>query len=239
MKTSRANRCLLIATISLLTATLPGTGLAQEEAAAPVPQIRYVSDKLVLNVYAQVDQSGGRVATIQTGDSVEELERSGTMVRVRLEDGREGWVGANYLTSDAPATVRLRELQRSGNISMPTPAAPVPDKKSLEEIARLKQENAGLQGQVNELQSRVTQLGNTAAAEGAPSDTPSESEPEPEPEPEEEISEPSSPPIVITGGPAWFIWFLGIALTGGLGYVGGYQTLARRLRRKFGGLKIY
>ena len=239
MKTG-ANRCLLIATISLLTAALPAVGLAQEPAAAPAPQIRYVSDKLVLNVYAQVDQTGGRVATIQTGDSVEELERVGTMVRVRLEDGREGWVGANYLTSDAPAAVRLRELQRSGNISMPVPAAPVPDKKSLEEIARLKQENAGLQGQVNELQSRVTQLGTTAATatEGAPVvDTPSE--PEPEPEPEEDIDAPASPPIVITGGPAWFIWFIGIALTGGLGYASGYQTLARRLRRKFGGLKIY
>jgi len=28
-------------------------------------------------------------------------------------------------------------------------------------------------------------------------------------------------------------------LTGALGYASGYQTLARRLRRKFGGLKIY
>src|SRR5687767_5185930 len=143
MKTSDANRCLLIATISLLAATLPLAGLAQEET-AQAPERRYVSDKLVLNVYAEPDQSGGRVATIQTGDSVEELERAGNQVRVRLEDGREGWVGANYLTSDAPAAVRLRELERDQKA--PTPAAPVPDKKLLEEIARLKKENAALQG---------------------------------------------------------------------------------------------
>ena len=224
MKTPGANRCLLIATISLVTATLPLAGLAQEEA-APVPERRYVSDKLVLNVYAEPDQSGGRVATIQTGDSVEELERSGNQVRVRLEDGREGWVGANYLTSDAPAAVRLRELERSGQ-KAPPPAEP--DKKSLEEIARLKKENAALLGQVNQLQSRVTELG--SMAEGAPPDTPSEPE---------VISEPEQPVTVTTSGPPWWVWSIAIVLTGALGYASGYQTLARRLRRKFGGLKIY
>jgi hypothetical protein len=227
MKKSGANRCLLIATISLVTATLPLTGLAQEEAQAPVPQRRYVSDKLVLNVYAQPDQSGGRVATIQTGDSVDELERSGNMVHVRLEDGREGWVGSNYLTSDAPAAVRLRELQSDQKV----PAPAEPDKKSIEEIARLKKENASLQGQVNQLQSRVTALG--SMAEGAPTaETPNEPEVM-----EEEPAE--QPAVVITAGPAWWMWSIAIVLTGALGYASGYQTLARRLRRKFGGLKIY
>jgi uncharacterized protein YgiM (DUF1202 family) len=231
MKTSGANRCLLIATISLVTATLPLAGLAQEEAQAPVPQRRYVSDKLVLNVYAQPDQSGGRVATIQTGDSVDELERSGNMVHVRLEDGREGWVGANYLTSEAPAAVRLRELQRDQKAPAPAPTPAEPDKKSLEEIARLKKENAALQGQVNELQSRVTALG--SMGEGAPAETPDEPEVIDEEEPA------AQPVAATTSGPAWWIWSIAVVLTGGLGYLSGYQTLARRLRKKFGGLKIY
>lgn len=225
MKTSGANRCLLIATISLVTAW-PLSSVAQEEA-APEPQRRYVSDKLVLNVYAEQEQGGGRIATIQTGDSVDQLERVGKEARVRLDDGREGWVGANYLTSDAPATVRLRELERDQKL--PTPASPVPDKKSLEELARLKKENATLKGQVGELQSRVTTLG-ALASEGAPAETPSEPE---------EMSDPEQPVVVATGGPAWWVWSLAIVLTGGLGYASGYQTLARRLRRKFGGLKIY
>lgn len=226
-----ANRCLLIATFLMVTATLPLAGFAQEEtqAQAPEPQRLYVSDKLVLNVYAQADQSGGRVATIQTGDSIDELERSGDMVHVRLEDGREGWVGAKYLTSDAPAAVRLRELQRDQKLPASVPAEP--DKKSLEEIARLKKENAALQGQVNELQTRLTAIGSTA--EAAPAEEPP-SEPDVM---EEETAE--QPTIVITGGPAWWMWFIAIVLTGALGYASGYQTLARRLRRKFGGLKIY
>jgi SH3 domain protein len=229
MKTSGANRCLLSATISLVAALLPLASLSQD-AAPPVPQVRYVSDKLVLNVYAEQDPSSGRVATIQTGDSVEELERSGKLVRVRLDDGREGWVGANFLTDDPPAAVRLRELQRNPNAPA-TPAEPVPDKKSLEEIARLKKDNAALQGQVNELQSRVTTLG--TMAEGAP---PAETVSE---EPDEVVDEPVQLPTVAASGPAWWVWLIAVVLTGGLGYVSGYQSLARKLRKKFGGLKIY
>lgn len=225
MRTLGANRCLLIATISLVTATLPLAALSQEE--VPAPHVLYVSDKLVLNVYAEPEPGSGRVATIQTGDAVDELERSGNMVRVRLEDGREGWVGANYLTGDAPAAVRLRELQREQKGLAPSPA-PGPDKKSLEEIARLKKENTTLQGQVNELQSRVTALG--TMAEGAPPETPSEPE---------VLSEPAELTGTAPSGPPWWTWLIAVVLTGALGYVSGYQTLARRLRRKFGGLKLY
>ena len=38
----------------------------------------YVADKLVLNVYQEPDQGSGRVATIETGDTVEEIEREVT-----------------------------------------------------------------------------------------------------------------------------------------------------------------
>lgn len=234
MKTLGANRCLLIATISLVTATLPFASVAQEEvpddgsaASQQIPQRRYVSDKLVLNVYAEPDQSSERVATIQTGDSVEELEREGKLVRVRLEDGREGWVGANFLTSDAPAAVRLRELEREQKT--PTPGS---DKKSLDEIARLKKENAALQGQVKELQARVT------AAVTAAATAPEASERDIPPEPEV-LHEEAELASVAPSGPAWWIWLIAIALTGALGFASGYQTLARRLRRKFGGLRIY
>lgn len=218
--------------MALVMATLPLAGLAQEQ--APAPQRRYVSDKLVLNVYAESDQSGGRVATIQTGDSVDELERSGNMVRVRLDDGREGWVGANYLTSDAPAAVRLRELQQNQKSPPSAPAPAEPDKKSLEEIARLKRENAALQGQVGELQSRVTALG--SMTEGAPTEPAAEEAPSDEPE---VMDEPAQAPTVITLSPTWWMWLVAVVLTGALGYVSGYQSLARRLRKKFGGLKIY
>lgn len=239
MKTFGAIRCLFMATVSLVAAILPLSGAAQEQApdnvqAAPpqITQQRFVSDKLVLNVYAEPDQSSSRVATIQTGDAVEELERSGNLVRVRLEDGREGWVGANYLTRDAPAIVRLRELQRDQ-----TTPAQVPDKKSVDEIARLKKENSALQAQANELQSRL------AAAVAAPVN---EGEPPPAEDPaaEEPAFEVASEPgefasTVSSGGGMWWAWLIAVLLAGTLGFASGYQMLARRIRKKFGGLRIY
>jgi hypothetical protein len=69
-------------------------------------------------------------------------------------------------------------------------------------------------------------------AEGASAETTSE--------PELIDEEPTAQPAVVTtSGPAWWIWSIAIVLTGALGYASGYQTLARKLRKKFGGLKIY
>lgn len=231
MKTFRATRCQLIATVSLICATAPLVGMAQESvpneipaAATQVPQVRYVSDKLVLNVYAEPDQSSERIATIQTGDVVEELERSGSLVRVRMESGREGWVGANYLTSDEPAAVRLRELQREQKTA--TRGADK-EKELAPEIASLKKENTALRGQVDQLKS-------AAAA--------------PPPEPTNDHVQimtanaadvMSEQTTAATSGSGPWAWIAAVILTGALGYVSGYQSLARRLRRKFGGLKVY
>lgn len=231
MKTFMANRCLFIATISLVTAPLPLAAIAQEEApivgqAAPqeIPQRRFVSDKLVLNVYAEADQGSARVATIQSGDFVEELERTANLVRVRLEDGREGWVGANYLTSDPPAATRLRELQRQQK-----PAARSPDKEFAEEIARLKKDNAALQAQVSKLQA-------TAAAAITPARQSAQTVPT---SASEVVNAEGKVVATAPGSKVGWGWLIAMVLTGAVGFAGGYQTLARRIRKKFGGLQIY
>ena len=230
MKIPARQRCLSVATLSLLAiVALPAA--AQEEvqpeaqqsqpqpdATQPVQRL-FVSDKLVLNVYSEPEQAGSRVATIETGDAVDELERGQGFVRIRLSDGREGWVGSNYLTTDAPAAVQLRDLQRQQK-----GAAQAVDKKSAEEIARLKKENEALQTQVKELR----------AAAAAP--TPAE----------EGVLEGASPTPqrlaangpATTGGSTW-LWSFVVVLAAGLAYAAGYQSLARRIRKKFGGLRIY
>ena len=205
------------------TAVAQETETTEAPAAVPesTPQKRFVSDKLVLNVYAEPDQGSARIETIQTGDAVDELERTGNLVRVRLEDGREGWVGASYLTSDAPAIVRLRELQRQ----QPS-AAPRVDKASLDEIAQLKKDNTALRGQVNELQARVA--------------TPTP----PPPQGETITAETQEPPLQAAVLPTTALngvvgWLVAMLAVGAISFASGYQMLARRLRKKFGGLKIY
>jgi uncharacterized protein YgiM (DUF1202 family) len=233
MKNTAAVHCLIIATTFLVTATLPVAGNAQETATSEAPaaepaiaQKRYVSDKLVLNVSAEAEPGSARVATIQTGDAVEELERAGNQVRVRLEDGREGWVGSNYLVSDAPAIVRLRELQRQQPDSVPRV-----DTVSMEQIAQLKKENATLRGQVSQLETRA------ATPVAAPVAAPVECE-------ETNVAATPAMPIEAavfssTSPTSIWGWMSAVLFVGGASFAAGYQMLARRLRKKFGGLKVY
>jgi SH3 domain-containing protein len=223
--TWRLNVATLTTTLALL--AVPLAGVAQDEtvpgdqqSSEPAPAVRklFVSDKLVLNVYSEADQSGSRVASIETGDAVDELERAQGFVRIRLGDGREGWVGANYLTTDAPAAVQLRDLQRQQKSASQT------DKKSADEIARLKKESEALQAQVKELKAAA------AAAPAAADDGVLEGASAPQ-----QLAAVGPP---ATSGSAW-IWSLVVILAAGIAYAAGYQTLARRLRKKFGGLRIY
>jgi uncharacterized protein YgiM (DUF1202 family) len=232
MKIPARPRCLSVATLSLLAAAAVPVA-AQEEGqpqaeqtqqqAAPAEPLRrlFVSDKLVLNVYSEPEQAGSRVATIETGDAVDELERSQGFVHIRLTDGREGWVGSNYLTSDAPAAVQLRDLQRQQK-----GASQGVDKKAADEIARLKKESEALQAQVRELKT-------AAAAVPAPTDDGVLEGASPAPQRLAANGAPTG-----DGGPIW-MWTLIVVAAAGLAYAAGYQSLARRIRKKFGGLRIY
>jgi SH3 domain protein len=217
MKHPNAARCLAAATVCILT-MFSRVVAAQEGAPPPL----FVSDRLVLNVYAEPDQAGERVASIETGDAVTELERVENLIRVRLEDGREGWVGANYLTTEAPAAVRLRELQRAGKS-----AVQAAEQKSADEIARLKQDAA-------KLQFELTALKANAASPTAASPMPASSEEE-----SVEADVAQSAPASASQDRAIWMWPVVVLLAGGLGFTAGYKTLAGRIRRKFGGLKIY
>jgi SH3 domain protein len=227
MNTPARDRCLTVATLSLLLAlALPvaaqeeGQPAESSEAVSP-PRRLFVSDKLVLNVYSEPEQAGSRVGTIETGDAVDELERGEGFVRIRLPDGREGWVGSNYLTTDAPAAVQLRDLQRQHKST--TQAV---DKKAAEEIARLKKESESLQTQLKQLKAAAS------ASAPAPDDDGVLEGASPAPQQLAMVAPANS------SGSIW-LWLLVVVLAAGLAYAAGYQSLARRIRKKFGGLRIY
>jgi SH3 domain protein len=179
----------------------------------------YVNDKLVVGVYPEMESENGKLANLETGDAVEELERQDKYVRVRLSDGREGWVRANYLSAQPPAIVRLKELQAAGG-----PAAG-PSPQMTQELTQLKDQNASLQ-------KEVAALKQTAAAQPAVVESPRiAAVPEPMPEP-------VAAPIAVTAAPH-FVWAGGALLAAVLGFLLGYQTLARRIRRKYGSVRIY
>jgi SH3 domain protein len=213
--TTLPRSAMILAAVYFTAFVLPHPALAQQ---------MYVDDRLVLNVYAEANQGGERIATIETGDEVELIERVENSARIRLADGREGWVGASYLTSNAPAAIRLKQLQEGA----PSAEAQAEQKKLNDEVARLRKQNAELQKQVEEAR-RI------AAAARPPARAPVALQVAVEPEPE---PEPQSISHVQPQDPLRWIWAGAVLAALGLGFLLGYQALARRIRRKYGRVNI-
>jgi hypothetical protein len=176
-------------------------------------QPMFVIDRVVLNVYENPSTAGGKIATLQTGDAVETLDTVQDYVRVRLASGQEGWIRTGFLSVQAPAVLRLKQLEES---------------RLATDAGRLRAENFALQQQIRVLtQMTMSQL--TAGVAAAAAQT--------------VLLGPPAPRPVVTGvvapGTPWWVWPAGIGSCMLVGFVLGYQTLARRIRRRYGRLKIY
>jgi SH3 domain protein len=181
----------------------------------------YVSDKLVVNVYAEADQESSKVATLDSGDAVESIEKVDVYTHVRLTDNREGWIKSSYLTAQVPAVVRLKELEKERSAGSPAPALA----KLNDELKQVKERNAVLQTEL----AAAKQL----AQAPAPAPVAIASPPQKRAETEHAVNErvPERYPITWIAAAAFLIGAIGFAL--------GYQTLARKIRRKYGSVRIY
>jgi hypothetical protein len=155
----------------------------------------YVTDELVLGVYAAQSTLGPRLATLHSGAIVDALAVNGDATQVRLPDGTTGWVKSAYLTTSQPATVRLKLLQDELDRSRAT--TPGLEAAERSEVLR-RTEN--LQGQ--------TLPGAAARTEPAQASRP-------------------------------WIWMAAVVIALGSGFWLGYAALARRIKYKFGGIKVY
>jgi hypothetical protein len=176
----------------------------------------YVSDELVLGVYAEENNQGQRLATLHSGTSVETLAQNGDFTQVRLSDGTTGWVKSAFLTTNEPAVVRVKQLQEELDQSRATTPA-LAEAAARSEVQRLKLELAAKQSELDAVQ---------AEKRSPLTSSPLKSDP--------------LAAIQAAAAPRWPV-IAGIAVAIGLacGFWLGYATLARRVRRKFGGLKVY
>ncbi len=73
----------------------------------------YVTDRLQLGVHQQDDASDKAFTKLKSGERVEMLEENRYHARVRIPDGRTGWVKKTYLVDEQPAILRLTEVERA------------------------------------------------------------------------------------------------------------------------------
>jgi Bacterial SH3 domain len=240
--------------------------LAPLLAGAPVlhAETLYVIDQLVVNVNSAPDATGARVTTIKSGDAVEVLERQGDQIHVHLANGTEGWVRKSYLSEQEPLQHRLNErnaeveklkqdvarLESEVAAAKAAPhgklgptAANTVRSSTLGTTPGAANAGRGAGGSGTNGGGASTSTGAGDVGRDADSATTAVSQAAPEGDPT--ASEPAhEPPYFMTppdapARPVWH-WALGsfvVAL--GLGFVLGWQMLDRRIRRKYGGLRIY
>jgi SH3-like domain-containing protein len=205
----------------LSVALAAATGLAAIGWAAPA----YVTDELVLNVYAEQSSQSQRLATLHSGASVETLAVNGESTQVRLPDGRTGWVKTSYLTTREPATVRIKQLQDELDRSRATSPA-LAEAAERSEVARLTRELAARQAESSPAAgpSDLSTSGTAAAAVPAAAADPGASG-------NAGISRPFARPL--------WLWLATLIAALACGFWLGYAVLAHRIKVKFGGLKVY
>jgi len=175
----------------------------------------YVIEQLVVSVNSAPDSGGERIASVRSGDALEVLERSGDEVHVRTARGTEGWIRAGYLSADEPLRPRLAERTA--------------------EVARLKEDVSRLQAQLDTARTGAVPGGGAViSASVAPAPAASaEDSAGPPPRGLFAGAEQENPRRV-------WPWALGAALPAlAVGFALGALALDRRIRRKYGGLRIY
>jgi len=214
--------------------TLPASAaaallLSALPAALGLAATAYISDELVLGMYAEQNGQGQRLATLHSGASVETLAVNGEFTQIRLGDGSTGWVKSAYLTTQEPATVRVKQLQEELDRSRATTPA-LAEAAARSELEQLKTELANKQAELDAARGAaaaaaptadvgVAAAGVTAAGSGPPAGA-----------------------MAFVGAAAvahpWTAVAALLAASAG-GFWLGYATLARRVRQKFGGIKVY
>jgi ferric-dicitrate binding protein FerR (iron transport regulator) len=186
-------------------------------------QTLYVTDKVQAVVYAQPSLEGNQVRILESGDAVELVSREGDNARIRLDDGSEGWIAGSYLVVDIPATRQLQALTAENERLR---ASARTDPAASNELKTLKDRNAQLQA---ELAAAQRDLDAAQAKPAAPAAA----------RPDDEIPVDTVRPASRSRLFSILALVVGAAAALALGFWWGYSTLERRVRRKYGGLKVY
>jgi SH3 domain protein len=112
----------------------------------------YVGDivKITLRTGPGIDHK--IITMVQSGTQVEVLEPDIKWTRVRLKDGREGWVLNRFLTSELPNLLVLEKLKQDYELLKTQCGAP------MDEISKLTTSNKDLSAQLKEKEDALLSL---------------------------------------------------------------------------------
>jgi SH3 domain protein len=76
---------------------------------------RYVSDMLIITLRAGMGREYRVIKTLKTNTPVEVLEENEEYLKVRTDEGEEGWVAKQYITSEVPKYVIIEGLKKEAS----------------------------------------------------------------------------------------------------------------------------
>ena len=171
----------------------------------------YVTDELRLGLYSSEETSGRAKKTLLSGARLTVLERSLMSIRVRTDDGDQGWVKTAYIVEAEPARSKLERVAAE---------AAATSTRLVETEAAL----AEASGQADELSLKL------AEANAGITDLPAL----------REENAALQAELAAGGIRVPLIWVIAAALISAvIGGLIGYWLLDRRVRSRFGGMRLY
>ena len=193
-------------------------------------EFAYVTDSLKLRLYTEASDSSDVILAIESGDSVEVIEKQNAFSRVITNDGSEGWVKSAFLVEDPPEKLlyysvseQNRELQAEIESLKNTPQienASSNNQEYEEQIVQL-QTTLSEQQQVNQsLQQQLTEVSKNIGTNIPASST---------------TQIPSAPSKIENS--KWFIpaITIGVLL---IGFILGHKFSTRRMRKRLHGFVL-
>ena len=129
-------------------------------APAALAEPAYISARLEIGLHESRSPHSAILALLPEGTEIEVIERDARAARVRLADGREGWIAAQYLSSESSTPAELAALRQR-----------VPELEAAlasEQAARIEAEGrtSAAEAEISELRSGVTSAGADSAERG-------------------------------------------------------------------------
>jgi hypothetical protein len=171
----------------------------------------YVTDELRLGLYEGEQTRGRPFKTLVSGDALEVLERARVSIRVRTPDKDEGWVKTAYVVSKEPARRRVAILSQA-NLQL------------IEERDAANAAKAAAEARIKSLQQDLSIA--EAGIENLPV--------------LEKVNADLRAQLARAGAQVPLSWLMvsaGVALL--IGALAGYFWLDRKVRRRFGGIRVY
>jgi len=129
-------------------------------------ETRYVSDQLIITVREGKGSDQPLVTSLRTDAPVEVLEEDDKYLKIRTEDGLEGYVLNQYITTEVPRSITIRKLEKEiaklqgkvKELESEKAAMKGHDRTAAETISGLEKELAAARKKLDETTAQYTAL---------------------------------------------------------------------------------